>query len=498
MRGAERFHAVCQRLTRILRQRRADRPCDLDRSSSPGRSVIFVGRTVLLPTRGQVKNGERHRKPDREVDGVLCQHPPPPWEPSRVGIIPQGTGFRIEPASWQWPSARASPPRPERGLHRPSDPSVGPLPHPGRGPGRAPLLLGSDLLDRDREHGMGALDLRADRRRWRAAAARGAAPRLVRARAVPLGLHPDRPVPRGAAPGRALTLVSDMGRAAPSRGRHRIRPPRLLLGAARTVRDAPGTFNCRASQGIVPLPCSTCRSTASVTSSPRGDPPILARLGRRGQGVASALEPLARLLQEDRATSTSMKGSSASSLRNRVLQPRSSTALSWAGNGRGPFLALRHRGGLPRDGSASPRELRSRTRSPGLVGRREGPDRPGDFRRPRRIYEDYGDFITSIQGCYVTAEDVGTSVEDMGRGLLPYPVHDLHSPHWRPRQSFGAHARGLSVGWRRPSPISVWHPGGNDGRGPGLACGEPLFGFLRGREWPYPGLDKTLLAGSLA
>ncbi|HWM94612.1 MAG TPA: Glu/Leu/Phe/Val dehydrogenase dimerization domain-containing protein [Thermoanaerobaculia bacterium] len=31
----------------------------------------------------------------------------------------------------------------------------------------------------------------------------------------------------------------------------------------------------------------------------------------------------------------------------------------------------------------------------------------------RQIYEEYGDFITSIQGCYVTAEDVGTSVEDM-------------------------------------------------------------------------------------
>lgn len=31
----------------------------------------------------------------------------------------------------------------------------------------------------------------------------------------------------------------------------------------------------------------------------------------------------------------------------------------------------------------------------------------------RRIYEEYGEFMTSIQGCYVTAEDVGTSVEDM-------------------------------------------------------------------------------------
>ena len=31
----------------------------------------------------------------------------------------------------------------------------------------------------------------------------------------------------------------------------------------------------------------------------------------------------------------------------------------------------------------------------------------------RRVYEEYGDFITSLAGCYITAEDVGTSVEDM-------------------------------------------------------------------------------------
>jgi len=31
----------------------------------------------------------------------------------------------------------------------------------------------------------------------------------------------------------------------------------------------------------------------------------------------------------------------------------------------------------------------------------------------RRIYEEYGEFITSLHGVYVTAEDVGTSVEDM-------------------------------------------------------------------------------------
>jgi len=31
----------------------------------------------------------------------------------------------------------------------------------------------------------------------------------------------------------------------------------------------------------------------------------------------------------------------------------------------------------------------------------------------RQIYADYGSFISSLNGCYVTAEDVGTSVEDM-------------------------------------------------------------------------------------
>ncbi len=40
--------------------------------------------------------------------------------------------------------------------------------------------------------------------------------------------------------------------------------------------------------------------------------------------------------------------------------------------------------------------------------------RPGPGGGPRRrVYEEYGEFLTSLRGCYVTAEDVGTSVEDM-------------------------------------------------------------------------------------
>ena len=34
-------------------------------------------------------------------------------------------------------------------------------------------------------------------------------------------------------------------------------------------------------------------------------------------------------------------------------------------------------------------------------------------RRRRRIYEEYGELLTSLRGCYVAAEDAGTAVEDM-------------------------------------------------------------------------------------
>jgi leucine dehydrogenase len=43
----------------------------------------------------------------------------------------------------------------------------------------------------------------------------------------------------------------------------------------------------------------------------------------------------------------------------------------------------------------------------------QGTGKAGDASARRRIYEEYGAFLTDLQGCYVTAEDVGTSVEDM-------------------------------------------------------------------------------------
>ena len=48
----------------------------------------------------------------------------------------------------------------------------------------------------------------------------------------------------------------------------------------------------------------------------------------------------------------------------------------------------------------------------GVMARGTGSDEADPAVR-RRIYEEYGELMTSLRGCYVTAEDVGTSVEDM-------------------------------------------------------------------------------------
>jgi len=50
----------------------------------------------------------------------------------------------------------------------------------------------------------------------------------------------------------------------------------------------------------------------------------------------------------------------------------------------------------------------------GGIARRPGTDhRDPELRRA--VYEDYGRFMTGLRGCYVTAEDVGTTTEDMAR-----------------------------------------------------------------------------------
>ncbi len=48
----------------------------------------------------------------------------------------------------------------------------------------------------------------------------------------------------------------------------------------------------------------------------------------------------------------------------------------------------------------------------GVMARGSGAD-DSDPAVRRRIYEEYGELVSSLRGCYVTAEDVGTTVDDM-------------------------------------------------------------------------------------
>jgi len=48
----------------------------------------------------------------------------------------------------------------------------------------------------------------------------------------------------------------------------------------------------------------------------------------------------------------------------------------------------------------------------GVMARATGRE-DGSLSFRRKVYEEYGELISSLGGCYVTAEDVGTSVEDM-------------------------------------------------------------------------------------
>ncbi|HVR11550.1 MAG TPA: Glu/Leu/Phe/Val dehydrogenase dimerization domain-containing protein [Thermoanaerobaculia bacterium] len=76
----------------------------------------------------------------------------------------------------------------------------------------------------------------------------------------------------------------------------------------------------------------------------------------------------------------------------RGMTHKNALAGLWWGGGKGVMVDE------PREGAA------------GAVGESEAA--PGSPRR-RRIYEEYGELLSSLRGCYVTAEDVGTSVEDM-------------------------------------------------------------------------------------
>lgn len=122
----------------------------------------------------------------------------------------------------------------------------------------------------------------------------------------------------------------------------------------------------------------------------------------------------------------------------------------------------------------------------GIIARGSGgPADPTADREParrRKIYEEYGSFITSLRGCYVTAEDVGTNVDDMAAifsrtrytTCIPHELGGSGNPS-------APTARGVVCGMR----AALTHLGRGTLEGKTVAIqglghvGEALVGYLR-------------------
>jgi len=102
----------------------------------------------------------------------------------------------------------------------------------------------------------------------------------------------------------------------------------------------------------------------------------------------------------------------------------------------------------------------------------------------RLVYEEYGDLMTSLRGCYVTAEDVGTSVEDMA-AIFSRTRFTTCIP-----ESLGGSGNPsvpTALGVVRGMEAALAHRGEGTLEGKTVAVqglghvGEPLIGFLCGR-----------------
>ena len=65
----------------------------------------------------------------------------------------------------------------------------------------------------------------------------------------------------------------------------------------------------------------------------------------------------------------------------------------------------------------------------GVMARNPAID-PGDPEARSYLYREYGKFISSLRGCYVTAEDVGTSVPDIAEVFSRTRFTTCIPPHW--------------------------------------------------------------------
>ena len=138
---------------------------------------------------------------------------------------------------------------------------------------------------------------------------------------------------------------------------------------------------------------------------------------------------------------------------------------------------------------------------------------PEDAGLRRRIYEEYGDFVTSLRGCYVTAEDVGTNVLDMTAIFSRTRFTTCIPPSLG---GSGNPSVPTALGVVRGMEAALSHLGLGTLEGKSVAVmglgnvGEPLVGFLRERgvrrlfgsdvdparldavRAKYPDLDLTL------
>lgn len=100
----------------------------------------------------------------------------------------------------------------------------------------------------------------------------------------------------------------------------------------------------------------------------------------------------------------------------------------------------------------------------------------------RRIYEEYGEMLTSLQGAYVTAEDVGTSVEDMSAVFSRTRFTTCIPPSLG---GSGNPSTPTARGVVRGMEAALAHLGRGSLAGKTVAVqglghvGEPLIGFLR-------------------
>lgn len=134
------------------------------------------------------------------------------------------------------------------------------------------------------------------------------------------------------------------------------------------------------------------------------------------------LEPLARLLEEDRRDFDRHEGVFVQVAPDTGVLQGAFVHRTCRGQGAGGTRFWRYDTveGFLRDGLRLARGMTHKNALAGLwwgggkgvMARGTGKD-PADPTVRRRIYEEYGELMTRLNGCYVTAEDVGTSVEDM-------------------------------------------------------------------------------------